>query len=191
MKKVSAPSIISNLPIPIEFVERRIYLIRGQKVMLDSDLAELYQVPTFRLNESVKRNKDRFPEDFMFKLTEAETQNLRSQFAISSLKYQIGTSNLGYGGRRYLPYAFTEHGVAMLSSVLNSKRAVQMNILIIRAFIQLREILASHKDVEQKIKDLERRQKSHGLKINVIYKIVEDLLQKPEPKKNPIGFRTN
>jgi hypothetical protein len=182
MKKVSAPSIISDLPIPIEFVERRIYLIRGQKVMLDSDLAELYQVLTFRLNEAVRRNQKRFPQDFMFQLTGDEAKSLTSQIAMSKI---------GRGGRRTLPYVFTEHGVAMLSSVLNSDRAITMNILIIRAFIQLREILASHKDVEQKIKELEQHQKSQDGKINVIYKIVGDLLQKPEPKKNPIGFRTN
>src|SRR6266498_434189 len=123
--------------IPVELVERRIYLIRGQKVMLDSDLAELYQVLTKNLNLAVRRNLDRFPEDFMFQLTAEEAESLRLQFA---------TSNVGRGGRRYMPYAFTEHGVAMLSSVLNSPRAVQMNILIIRAFVKLREMLASHKD---------------------------------------------
>src|ERR1700730_9806367 len=127
-----------RLPVPVELVERRIYLIRGQKVMLDADLAELYQVETKTLNRQVKRNADRFPEDFMFQLTAEEAESLR---------YQIGTSNEGRGGRRYLPYAFTEHGVAMLSSVLKSPRAVQMNILIIRAFVKLRELLANHKDL--------------------------------------------
>src|SRR5690348_9652781 len=112
------------LPVPVEMIERRIYLIRGQKVMLDSDLAELYQVLTKNLNLAVRRNTNRFPTDFMFQLTKEEAESLRLQFA---------TSNVGRGGRRYLPYAFTEHGVAMLSSVLNSERAVQMNILIIRA----------------------------------------------------------
>src|ERR1700722_16874461 len=119
MKKVSAPSIISNLPIPIEFVERRIYLIRGQKVMLDSDLAELYQVPTFRLNEAVKRNYKRFPSDFIFQLNREEAHNLsalRSQFAILKRGQH----------KKYLPYVLTEHGVAMLSSVLNSDRAITM-----------------------------------------------------------------
>ncbi len=128
------------------------------------------------------RNFARFPVDFMFQLDLKEMENLR---------FLIGTSSSDYGGRRYLPRVFSEHGVAMLSSVLRSERAVQMNILIIRAFIQLQKILASHKDVEQKIKELERHQKSQDGKINVIYKIVEDLLQKPQPTKNPIGFRTN
>ena len=109
--------------IPVEFIERKIYLIRGCKVMLDSDLAELYQVPTKVLNQAVRRNFDRFPSDFMFQLNEEELENLRSQ---------IVTSKVGRGGRRYIPYAFTEHGVAMLSSVLSSKRAIALNILIIR-----------------------------------------------------------
>jgi hypothetical protein len=129
--KTSTPSVISPLPVPIEAIERRIFLIRGQKVILDADLADLYQVTTGNLNLAVKRNLDRFPEDFMFQLANEEYENLRLQNAISS-----------WGCRRYLPFAFTEHGVAMLSSVLNSRRAVQMNILIVRAFIKLREMLA-------------------------------------------------
>jgi len=129
-------------------IERRIYLIRSEKVMLDSGLAELYQVPTKRLNEAVKRNRDRFPPDFMFQLTDAEFDDLKSQADLNSgsdfLRSQIATSSLP-GGRRYLPYAFTEHGVAMLSSVLRSPRAIQMNILIARAFVRMRDLLASHK----------------------------------------------
>ena len=126
-----------QMPLPLELIERRIYVIRGQKVMLDADLAELYQAPTKNLNLAVRRNTERFPEDFMFQLTAEEAESLRLQSA---------TSKLGRGGRRYLPYAFTEHGVAMLSSVLNSQRAVQMSILIIRALVKLRELLATHKD---------------------------------------------
>jgi hypothetical protein len=122
--------------IPVELIERKIYTIRGAKVMLDSDLADLYQVPTKVLNQAVRRNLDRFPADFMFQLTEEEVENLRSQ---------IVTSSTGHGGRRYQPYAFTEHGVAMLSSVLASKRAISLNILIIRAFVRLREYLATQK----------------------------------------------
>jgi hypothetical protein len=133
MSKTISPT--KQLPVAAPFIERRIYLIRGQKVMLDSDLAELYLVPTFRLNEAVKRNRARFPEDFMFQLTKEEATSLTSQIAMSKSE--------GRGGRRTLPYAFTEHGVAMLSSVLNSDRAVQMNILIIRAFVRLREVRAS------------------------------------------------
>ena len=116
--------------------------------MLDADLAELYQALTKNLNLAVRRNADRFPEDFMFQLTAEEGESLRFQFA---------TSNVGRGGRRYLPHAFTEHGVAMLSSVLNSPRAVQMNILIIRTFVKLRELLATHKDLARKIEQLEAR----------------------------------
>src|SRR5580692_1223204 len=126
--------------IPVEFIERQIHVIRGYRVMLDSDLAELYQVPTKVLNQAVRRNFDRFPSDFMFQLNEEELEGLRSQ---------IVTSKVGRGGRRYTPYAFTEHGVAMLSSVLSSKRAVALNILIIRAFVRLREYLATHKDLSR------------------------------------------
>lgn len=128
--------------VPAELIERKIYLIRGHKVMLDSDLADLYEVLTKNLNLAVRRNRERFPEDFMFQLTKEEAESLRLQFA---------TSKTGRGGRRTLPYAFTEHGVAMLSSVLKSQRAVQMNILVVRAFIKLREVLASHKDLARKI----------------------------------------
>jgi hypothetical protein len=127
-KRIQATS--NRQIVPIETIERRIFLIRRQKVMLDSDLAQLYQTPTFRLNEAVKRNRKRFPEDFMFQLSKEEAHALTSQYAMSKTHR---------GGRRTRPYAFTEHGVAMLSSILNSDRAVQMNILIIRAFIRLRD----------------------------------------------------
>jgi hypothetical protein len=132
--------------IPVEFIERKIYLIRGQKVVLDSDLAKMYQVATKVLNQAVSRHKDRFPLDFMFQLTSEEDEYLRSQSV---------TSSAGHGGRRRPPHAFTEHGVAMLSSVLKSKRAVQLNILIIRAFVRLREYLATHKDLARKLEDVE------------------------------------
>src|SRR5579872_2412155 len=125
--------------VPVELIERRIYLIRGCKVMLDSDLAALYEVPTKRINEAVRRNLDRFPPDFMFQLSPEEIEPI--------LRSQIATSSSGHGGRRRPPYAFTEHGVAMLSSVLSSKRAVALNILIIRAFVRLREYLATHQDL--------------------------------------------
>src|SRR3989339_759370 len=128
---------MSNL-IPVEVIENKIYMIRGLKVMLDRDLAELYGVETFNLNKAVKRNDERFPEDFMFQLTKEELSNLKFQVGRSSLKSQIVISS--WGGRRYLPYVFTEQGVAMLSSVLNSKRAVQVNIQIMRTFTRLREI---------------------------------------------------
>src|SRR5437870_5079988 len=127
-----------------EQVERSILLIRGHKVMLDSDLAALYGVETFNLNKAVRRNMDRFPEDFMFQLTKEEAERLR---------FQIGISKPGRGGRRYVPYVFTEQGVAMLSSVLRSKRAVHVNIAIMRAFVRLRQILATHKELARKLEE--------------------------------------
>ncbi|MGA2588300.1 MAG: ORF6N domain-containing protein [Bryobacteraceae bacterium] len=180
MAKAPISSATGNLPVPAEVIERRIYLIRGQKVMLDSDLAELYQVLTKNLNLAVRRNLDRFPEDFMFQLTQDEFQNLRLQSA---------TSSSGYGGRRYLPYAFTEHGVAMLSSVLSSKQAVQMNIVIIRAFVKLREVLATHKDLAARMEKLEAAQKQHGSIIAVVVEEIKKLKQpSPTPPKRRIGF---
>ena len=169
----------NNPIIPLEAVSQRIFLIRGQKVMLDTDLAELYGVTTVRLNEQVRRNINRFPLDFMFQITKNEYESLRSQFAIS---------NKGRGGRRYFPYAFTEHGVAMLSSVLKSTRAVQMNILIIRTFIKIREILASNKELAFKIEKLEREQKLQNRHINAIYSILEKLVDEPKKARSPIGF---
>jgi hypothetical protein len=180
MTKNNQLSITNTLPIPKEIIERRIYFIRGQKVMLSADLAELYEVQVKVLNQAVKRNFNRFPVDFMFQINNKEFYNLKSQFVTSS-----------WGGiRRALPYAFTEHGVAMLSAVLKSDRAVKMSILIVRAFIRLREILASNKDIVQKVKDLQRQQLHQGKKIDVIYAIVEKLIQTPTPPKKPIGFRT-
>jgi hypothetical protein len=166
--------------IPVEVIERKIYLIRGCKVMLDSDLAELYQVPTKVLNQAVRRNLDRFPADFMFQLNREELENLRSQLV---------TSSGDHGGRRYPPYAFSEHGVAMLSSVLASKRAVQLNILIIRAFVRLREYLATHKDLAQKLQDVERTQQEHNAHIEQIYGYIQRLLEPPESSKGRIGFK--
>jgi phage regulator Rha-like protein len=182
-------SAAGKLPVPVELVARRIRVIRGQRVMLDGDLAELYQVPTKRLNEAVKRNIARFPEDFMFQLTSEETESLRSQ---------IATSNEGRGGRRSLPYAFTEHGVAMLSSVLNSDRAVQMNISIIRAFIKLREVLAANKALAQKIEQLSAKQKDHAELFEIVIADIQKLDQKftkeirrlkaPRRRRPRIGF---
>ena len=169
---------------PVEFIERKIYLIRGCKVMLDSDLAALYEVPTKRLNEAVRRNRDRFPEDFMFQLSAEELENV--------LRSQIATSSSGHGGRRRPPYAFTEHGVAMLSSVLSSKRAVALNILIIRAFVRLREYLATHQDLARKLEDVERTQQEHGAHIQQIYDCIDRLLEPPpEPSRRRIGFVTS
>lgn len=162
--------------VPAELIERKIYLIRGQRVMLDKDLAELYQVPTRRLNEQVKRNIGRFPSDFMFQLTAGEADNLRSQ---------IATSSSSHGGRRYLPFVFTEQGVAMLSSVLNSERAVQVNIAIMRAFVKLREMIASHKDLAKRLDDLEQK---YDAQFKVVFDAIRQLMAPPEPKKRKIGF---
>jgi len=165
---------------PAPVIENKIHLIRGQKVILDSDLAELYQVPTHRLNEALKRNRSRFPQDFVFVLTNQE---------VESLKSQIATSKTGRGGRRYLPYAFTEHGVAMLSSVLRSERAIRINIAIIRSFIHLREMLAAHKDLSARIEKLESGHTDHASIITLLVKEIRALKILPEPPRNPIGFR--
>jgi len=155
--------------IPAERIESKIFLIRGQKVMLDVGLAELYQVPTGRLNEQVKRDVERFPEDFMFQLTRKEFENLKSQIAISR-----------WGGRRKLPYAFTEQGVAMLSVVLHSKRAVQVNVAIMRAFVKLKQILSTHKELAHKLKLLEQRFEKHDAEIQGIFDAIRKLMAPPE-----------
>lgn len=162
--------------IPVERIEQSTLLIRGHKVMLDSDLAELYGVTTKRLNEQVKRNLSRFPEDFMFQLIESETGLLRSQFA---------TSKKGWGGRRYQPYVFTEQGVAMLSSVLNSERAFKVNIEIMRAFVRLRQILASNKELAKRLDELEKK---YDVQFKVVFETIRELMKRPETKKRPIGF---
>lgn len=163
--------------IPMEVIEGKILLIRGRKVMLDRDLAELYGVETFNLNKAAKRNIDRFPSDFMFQLTSAEADSLR---------FQIGMSKTtGRGGRRYRPYVFTEQGVAMLSGVLNSKRAVQVNIAIMRAFVKLREMIASHKDLEKKLNELEK--KFDG-QFQIVFEAIRQLMVIEAKPKKKIGF---
>lgn len=183
MSKTTTPSINERLPVPVQLIERRIYLIRGQKVMLSSDLAELYQVETFNLNKAVKRNLDRFPEDFMFQLTKQEAE---------SLTFQIGISKpSGRGGRRYLPYAFTEQGVAMLSSVLSSDRALKVNIAIMRAFVRIREALSTHKDLALEIEKLKHEQQKQGRQIQQVFVLIEKMLEpvpEPEPAKRRFGF---
>ncbi len=180
MPRKKTPSAALQVSIPIEQVERKIHLIRGQKVMLDSDLAELYEVETKVLNQAVKRNLSRFPEDFMFQLTMEETGNLRSQ---------IVTSKTEHGGRRYLPYVFTEQGVAMLSSVLRSERAVQVNIAIMRAFVKLRELMTTHRELSDKITALERKYDAHDEQIRKIFEAIRLLLTPPTKAKRPVGFR--
>lgn len=147
--------------------------------MLDADLAELYGVETRVLVQAVKRNLNRFPKDFMFQLSDDETKRLRSQIVIS---------NRRRGGRRYLPYVFTEQGVAMLSTVLNSERAVQINIEIMRAFVRLREMLLSHKELARKLDALERKFESHDIHIRSLFEAIRQLMTPPEPKKRKIGF---
>jgi len=163
----------------IASIERTINFFRGQKVMVDADLARLYQVPTSRLNEQVKRNRRRFPKDFMFQLTAEEASSLTSQIAISNPR----------GGRRHRPYAFTEQGVAMLSSVLKSGRAVQVNIAIMRAFVKLREILATHHELAERLEELEGRFQQHDAQIQEVFEAIRALLApKPDPSKRRIGF---
>ncbi len=162
-----------------DVVINKIHLVRKQKVMLDVDLAELYGVETKQLKRAVKRNTDRFPKDFMFELNDQEFENLRSQF---------GTSR--WGGTRYAPMAFTEQGVAMLSSVLNSERAVLVNIHIIRVFTRMRELLSTHKDVLLKLEQLERVVVQHDGEIKVIFDRLRELLHPPSEPRRRIGFKT-
>lgn len=168
----------SNI-IPAEVIESKIYLIRGLRVMLDSDLAKLYGVSTANLNKAVKRNIDRFPEDFMFQLTRKE---------FNDLIFQIGISKKQRGGRRFLPFVFTEQGVAMLSSVLRSERAIRVNITIMRVFVRLRQIITTHKELAEKLNELERRLEMHDVEIRKIFDAIRQLMSQPEQSKRKIGF---
>ena len=186
-------------------IKNLIYEIRGYKVMLDSDLADLYEIPTHRLNEAVKRNITRFPANFMFQLTKEENNFLISQFAISneslesqfgasnnSLKHQIGTSKSRRGGRRTLPYVFTEQGVAMLSSVLHTEKAIQINIQIMNTFVQMRQWAIENKDLARKISELEsyfiEHCKDYNKDMSRIYEAIDLLMDRTKPAK--IGFTT-
>jgi hypothetical protein len=161
--------------IPVERVLQSIYLIRGQKVMLDRDLAVLYGVKAIALRQQVKRNKERFPSDFMFQLSEQEVEFLVSQNVIPSRR--------SLGG--FLPYAFTQEGVAMLSSVLRSDRAIKVNIEIMRAFVRLREMLASNKELARRLDELEKK---YDKQFKLVFDAIRELMEPPEPKKRPIGF---
>jgi phage regulator Rha-like protein len=164
--------------VPAEVIERKIFVIRGQKVILSTELADLYGVEPKVLVQAVKRNADRFPSDFMFQLDKQEFTNLKSQSVTSS-----------WGGlRRAMPYAFTEQGVAMLSSVLKSKRAVQVNIAIMRAFVKLREMLATHKELAHKLAQLEKKIERHDEELGAIFDAIRLLMAEPEPKEKKIGF---
>ena len=173
---VSVPVVPSSPPSDFSFE-----LSAFQLFPLRADLAALYGVTTGNLNKAVKRNLDRFPPDFMFQLTSDEAENLR---------FQIGISSSDFGGRRYLPYAFTEQGVAMLSSVLRSKRAVQVNIVVMRAFVQLRQVLSSHTELARKLADLEQRTEGHDTAIRSLFDAIRQLMTPPppEPPKPEIGF---
>jgi len=161
--------------VPVEVIANKIFLIRGQKVMLDRDLAKLYGVSTGRLNEQVKRNGKRFPVEFMFQLSKEEFNNLISQFAISR-----------WGGIRKLPFVFTEHGIAMLSSVLNSDRAIAVNIQIIKTFIRMRQMMLSYKDLKEKIEKIESK---YDKQFRIVFQALKQLLEpKPVPPKRKIGF---
>jgi len=171
------PKPANNAILPASLISQKIYFLRRTRIMLDSDLARLYQVTTKNLNKAIKRNATRFPSDFMFRLKSKEMEILR---------FQSGTSNRkAHGGRRYLPYAFTEHGVAMLSSVLRSDRAVQVNIAIMRAFLQLRAMLATHEDLRRKINEMEKR---YDAKFHAVFATLRQMLEAPIPPKRQIGF---
>ena len=171
-----APAVSSAVFSPQALAER-ILVIRGQRVLLDADLAQLYEVETKRFNEQIKRNPKRFPDDFMFRLTEEEFESLRSQNA---------TSNRG--GRRYLPLAFTEHGAIMAASVLNSDRAVEMSVYVVRAFVQLRAVLLDHKVLADKLAALERRVSQHDHSLAEVIAAIHALMAQPQPARRPIGF---
>ena len=162
-------------------VDSRILLLRGQKIILDSDLAELYGVPSKRLNQQVTRNVHRFPTDFRFRLSRSEFENLRLQFA---------TSSLAHGGRRYLPYAFTEHGAIMAATVLQSKRAIQMSIFVVRAFVRMREALAANQQIVAKLLELEQRLENHDGTIQELVAAIRELMIPPPPNRRRIGFQT-
>ncbi len=183
--------------IPHEAIEGKILLIRGKKVMQDADLAELYGVPTKSLNLAVKRNMKRFPEDFMFRLNKEEHESLRFQIETlkgstkeggNSLRFQSGILKRGKHSK-YLPYAFTEHGILMLSSVLNSDRAVQVNIALMRVFVELKEILSTHKELTHKLGELERKIENHDGEICTIFEAIRQIMDPPQAKpKRKIGF---
>jgi phage regulator Rha-like protein len=180
----------SSPELPAPLIENRIYLIRSQKVLLDSDLAELYGVPTGRLNEAVKRNVKRFPEDFMFSLTLTEARE------VQALKSQNAILKRGQH-RKYTPKAFTEHGIAMLSSVLTSERAILVNIAIVRTFVRLRQLLTTHEEIGRRLEQLEWRQAEHSEQIHQVFDTIQHLIEAPaeagpqtvEPKRR-IGFPT-
>jgi ORF6N domain len=185
MSGLKSQMVTSSSGVPPERIERRILLIRGRKVMLDADLAELYEVETRELNQAVRRNAERFPEDFVFQLTLREAEGLRANLDSTPSRSQFVISKPGRGGRRYRPYAFTEQGVAMLSSVLRSQRAVQVNIAIMRAFVKLREILASNRDLAGRLDELEKK---YDRQFKVVFDAIRELMRPTERPRRRIGF---
>ena len=189
-----------RLPQSPQSLEPLIFVIRGQRVMLDADLARLYAVSTKRFNEAFKRNRDRFPEDFAFQITDAEYLNLRSQFAISSLQRtdskeksanwsRFATSS--HGGRRYVPWVFTEHGALMAANILRSEQAVHMSVYVIRAFVRLREALAANAAILKRLAEIDRSLLQHDAALRDIYRKLLPLLQPPpDPPKRRIGFHS-
>jgi hypothetical protein len=173
----NTPPVVTRAAQAPQALGSRILEVRGQRVLLDSDLADLYEVDTKRLNEQVKRNAERFPADFMFQLSPEEFADLKSQFATSS-----------WGGRRTRPYAFTEHGAIMAASVLNSKRAVEMSVYVVRAFVQLRDLLSSQKVLAEQVAKLERRVGHHDNSLAEIIDALRNLMERPAPAKRSIGF---
>lgn len=165
-----------------------IHFVRGHKVMLDADLATLYGVPTKVLNQAVKRNAARFPPDFMFQLGADEHQALRSQLVTSN---ESGTGATGRGGRRYSPWVFTEHGALMAATVLNSPKAIEMSVFVVRAFVQLRELLATHRDLAAKLDELERKLSTHDQAIAGLVTAIRQLTATPARISRPIGFAAN
>ena len=170
----------NKLAIPEEIIMSKIFLLREQKVMLDSDLAELYNVETRRLNEQVKRNLKRFPEDFMFQLTETEYENLKSQSATSS-----------WGGRRTFPFVFTEHGILMLSSVLNSEQAINMNIQIMRIFTKIRHMFTDNLSVKREIEEIKKKLENQDKNIEIVFKYLDEFIEKQEDQESrkQIGYK--
>jgi len=168
-----------NAIVPSALISQKIFFVRGTRVMLDADLARLYGVATKNLNKAVKRNASRFPSDFMFQLSSNEMRILR---------FQNGTSKRGQGGRRYFPYAFTEQGISMLSSVLRSSRAVQVNVAIMRTFVRLREMLATHEELRRKIDAMEKR---YDARFQAVFETIRQMLATPLPAKKPIGFHAS
>jgi phage regulator Rha-like protein len=170
------PTLSKHSIVPTALISQKIFFLRGTRIMLDADLAQLYGVATKNLNKAVKRNANRFPSDFMFRLSSKEMRNLR---------FQILTSRGAHGGRRYAPYAFTEQGVAMLSSVLRSQRAVLVNVEIMRTFVRIRKMLATHEELRRKVNEMEKR---HDSRFQAVFAAIRQMLETPIPPKKAIGF---